>query len=60
VLTLESQEGRMFTPLAYTKTLTMLVAAALVITLDPALRVLFTACGASSSGRRGCCRSTTR
>jgi len=42
VLTLESQEGRMFTPLAYTKTLTMLVAAALVITLDPALRVLFT------------------
>src|SRR6478672_10160439 len=42
VLTLESQEGRMFTPLAYTKTLTMLVAAALVITLDPALRVLLT------------------
>src|SRR4030095_15217886 len=42
VLTLESQEGRMFTPLAYTKTLTMLVAAVLVITLDPALRVLFT------------------
>ena len=32
----------MFTPLAYTKTLTMLVAAGLVITLDPALRVLFT------------------
>jgi Cu(I)/Ag(I) efflux system membrane protein CusA/SilA len=42
VLTLESQEGRMFTPLAYTKTLTMLVAAILVITLDPALRVLLT------------------
>src|SRR6185436_17760070 len=42
VLTLESQEGRMFTPLAYTKTLTMLVAAGLVLTLDPALRVLFT------------------
>jgi copper/silver efflux system protein len=42
VLILESQEGRMFTPLAYTKTLTMLVAAALVVTLDPALRVLFT------------------
>jgi Cu(I)/Ag(I) efflux system membrane protein CusA/SilA len=42
VLTLESQEGRMFTPLAYTKTLTMLVAAALVITLDPVLRVLLT------------------
>ena len=42
VLTLESQEGRLFKPLAYTKTLTMLVAAGLVITLDPALRVLFT------------------
>ena len=42
VLALESQEGRMFTPLAYTKTLTMLVAAGLVITLVPALRVLFT------------------
>jgi Cu(I)/Ag(I) efflux system membrane protein CusA/SilA len=42
VLTLESQEGRLFRPLAYTKSLTMLVAAGLVITLDPALRVLFT------------------
>ena len=40
VLTLEAQEGRMFKPLAYTKTLAMLVAAVLVITLDPALRVL--------------------
>src|SRR4030095_16439810 len=42
VLTLEAQEGRMFKPLAYTKTLTMLVAACLVITLDHALRVLLT------------------
>jgi Cu(I)/Ag(I) efflux system membrane protein CusA/SilA len=42
VLTLEAEEGRMFRPLAYTKTLTMLVAAGLVITLDPALRVLLT------------------
>jgi Cu/Ag efflux pump CusA len=42
VLTLEAQEGRMFKPLAYTKTLTMLVAAGRVIKLDPALRVLFT------------------
>src|SRR4029077_14011081 len=41
-LTREAQEGRMFKPLAYTKTLTMLVAAGLVITLDPALRVLLT------------------
>jgi Cu(I)/Ag(I) efflux system membrane protein CusA/SilA len=42
ILTLEAQEGRMFKPLAYTKTLSMLVAALLVITLDPALRLLFT------------------
>jgi copper/silver efflux system protein len=42
VLTLEAQEGRMFKPLAYTKTLAMLGAAMLVITLDPALRVFFT------------------
>jgi Cu(I)/Ag(I) efflux system membrane protein CusA/SilA len=42
VLTLEAQEGRLFKPLAYTKTLTMIVAAFLVITLDPALRVMFT------------------
>ncbi len=42
VLTLEAQEGRLFKPLAYTKTLSMLVAALLVITLDPALRLLFT------------------
>jgi copper/silver efflux system protein len=42
VLTLEAQEGRMFKPLAYTKTLAMVVAAMLTITLDPALRLLFT------------------
>jgi Cu(I)/Ag(I) efflux system membrane protein CusA/SilA len=42
VLTLEAQEGRMFKPLAYTKTLAMIVAAVLAITLDPALRLLFT------------------
>jgi len=42
VLTLEAQEGRLFKPLAYTKTLAMIVAAGLAITLDPALRVLFT------------------
>jgi copper/silver efflux system protein len=40
VLTLEAQEGRMFKPLAYTKTLAMLIAAAMAITLDPALRLL--------------------
>lgn len=39
VLTLEAQEGRLFKPLAYTKTLAMIVAAILTITFDPALRV---------------------
>ena len=42
VLTLEGQEGRMFRPLAYTKTLAMVVAAVLAITLDPALRLFLT------------------
>ena len=42
VLTLEAQEGRLFKPLAYTKTSRMIVAAFLAITLDPALRLLFT------------------
>ncbi len=42
VLTLEAQEGRLFRPLAYTKNLSMIVAAVLAITLDPAMRLLFT------------------
>jgi copper/silver efflux system protein len=42
VLTLEAQEGRLFAPLAYTKNFAMIVAAILAITLDPALRLLFT------------------
>ena len=42
VLTLEAQEGRLFKPLAYTKNFSMIVAAVLAITLDPALRLLFT------------------
>lgn len=42
VLTLEAQEGRLFKPLAYTKNLSMIVAAILAITLDPALRLVFT------------------
>ncbi len=41
VLTLESQEGRLFKPLAYTKNLSMIIAAILAITLDPALRLTF-------------------
>ncbi|HYK90597.1 MAG TPA: CusA/CzcA family heavy metal efflux RND transporter [Acidobacteriota bacterium] len=42
VLTLEAQEGRLFKPLAYTKNLSMIIAAVLAITLDPALRLVFT------------------
>ena len=42
LLTLEGQEGRLFRPLIYTKTMAMLVAALLAITLDPALRLLLT------------------
>ena len=41
VFTLVDQEGRLFKPLAYTKTLAMAIAALLAITLDPALRMLF-------------------
>jgi len=42
VLTLEAQEGRMFKPLAYSKTFAMVVAAVLALTLDPALRLILT------------------
>ncbi len=42
IFTLVDQEGRLFKPLAYTKNLTMFVAAVLAITLDPALRMMFT------------------
>jgi Cu(I)/Ag(I) efflux system membrane protein CusA/SilA len=42
IFTLVDQEGRLFKPLAYTKNLTMFVAALLAITLDPALRMMFT------------------
>jgi Cu(I)/Ag(I) efflux system membrane protein CusA/SilA len=42
VFTLVDQEGRLFKPLAYSKTLAMALAAILALTLDPALRMLFT------------------
>ncbi|HVQ35207.1 MAG TPA: CusA/CzcA family heavy metal efflux RND transporter [Candidatus Bathyarchaeia archaeon] len=42
VFTLVDQEGRLFKPLAYTKTLAMGIAALLALTLDPAIRMLFT------------------
>ncbi|MER8444644.1 CusA/CzcA family heavy metal efflux RND transporter [Mesorhizobium sp. M1066] len=41
IFTLESQEGRMFGPLAFTKTFAMAAAAILSVTLVPALMVLF-------------------
>ncbi len=41
VFTLVDQEGRLFKPLAYTKNLTMAIAAVLAITLDPAMRMMF-------------------
>ncbi|HBH62210.1 MAG TPA: CusA/CzcA family heavy metal efflux RND transporter, partial [Nitrospiraceae bacterium] len=42
VLTLEAEEGRLFKPLAYTKSFSMVIAAFLAITFDPALRLLLT------------------
>jgi len=42
VLALEAQEGKLFKPLAVTKSFAILAAATLAITLDPALRVVLT------------------
>src|SRR5512142_2261706 len=42
VFTLVDQEGRLFRPLAWSKNLAMAIAALLAITLDPAMRMLFT------------------
>ncbi|MGQ3300039.1 efflux RND transporter permease subunit [Reyranella sp.] len=41
IFTLESQEGRMFGPLAFTKTFAMAAAALLSVTLVPALMIVF-------------------
>lgn len=41
VFTLVDQEGRLFKPLAWSKTLAMALAALLAVTLDPALRMMF-------------------
>ena len=41
IFALEAQEGRLFSPLAYTKTFAMAAAAVLSVTLVPALMVLF-------------------
>jgi len=42
IFALVDQEGRLFKPLAYSKNLAMAIAALLAITLDPAMRMLFT------------------
>jgi len=42
IFTLVDQEGRLFKPLAWSKNLVMAIAAILAITLDPALRMMFT------------------
>lgn len=42
IFTLVDQEGRLFKPLAWSKNITMFLAAILAITLDPAMRMLFT------------------
>ncbi|MBI5246362.1 MAG: efflux RND transporter permease subunit [Elusimicrobia bacterium] len=41
IFALVDQEGRLFKPLAYTKNLTMFLAAFLAVTLDPAVRMMF-------------------
>ncbi len=41
IFTLEAQEGRLFGPLAYTKTFSMAAAAILSVTLVPALMIIF-------------------
>jgi Cu(I)/Ag(I) efflux system membrane protein CusA/SilA len=41
IFTLEAQEGRLFSPLAFTKTFSMAAAALLSVTLVPALMVIF-------------------
>ena len=58
ILTLEAEEGRLFKPLAYTKTLCMFVAAFLAITLDPALRLSFSRRQPFKFTPRWLCRST--
>src|SRR5208282_1802477 len=42
IFALQYQEGRLFKPLAFTKNFSMIIAALLAITLDPAMRLFFT------------------
>lgn len=41
IFTLVDQEGRLFRPLAFSKSFAMFIAALLAVTLDPAIRMLF-------------------
>jgi Cu(I)/Ag(I) efflux system membrane protein CusA/SilA len=59
VLALEGQEGRLFHPLVYSKSLTILIAAVLAITLDPALRLSLAHLARRDWGRRWWERLTT-
>jgi copper/silver efflux system protein len=58
IFTLEAQEGRLFKPLAFTKNFSMMIAAVLAITLDPAMRILFTHARSFSFRPRWLCRVT--
>ena len=52
IFTLVEQEGRLYRPLAWAKNLAMVIAAVLAITLDPALRMLFTRMEPIKFGKR--------
>ncbi|MBV9067858.1 MAG: efflux RND transporter permease subunit [Acidobacteria bacterium] len=52
IFALEAQEGRLFRPLAFTKNFAMAIAAILAVTLDPAIRLLFTRMKEFRFGRR--------
>jgi Cu(I)/Ag(I) efflux system membrane protein CusA/SilA len=52
IFALEAQEGKLFKPLAFTKNFSMAIAALLAITLDPALRLMFTHVKQKAESRR--------
>ena len=58
IFVLEAQEGRLFRPLAFTKNFAMAIAAVLAITLDPAIRLLFTRLKNYDFRPRWLCRAT--
>src|SRR6266508_4637245 len=58
IFALEAQEGRLCRPLAFTKNFAMAIAAILAITLDPAIRLLFTRLKNYDFKPRFLCRAT--